>query len=281
MWQLHAGAQRHLHEVRHLRFDLGLFMSSRRTGHQQRREGASAPSSVSARAPVAAVEPPAWLVERILLRDGDLIVLDKPAGLAVHAGPKTPESLEAFLPGLMFGRRDPPQPVHRLDRDTSGCLVLGRTRSAIKRLTGLFAEGKVAKTYWAIVAGGPKQDEGVIDQAIAKRNDPSGWRMVSDRTGLSAVTPYRALARGKTASLLELTPKTGRTHQIRVHCALLGCPVLDDPIYGKGDGRSPHRLHARRIVLPARLEGPDIDVKAPLPPDFAELLASLGLRTPD
>ncbi len=195
----------------------------------------------------------------------------------MHPGPKTPESLEAFLPSLMFGRRDPPQPVHRLDRDTSGCLVLGRTRSAIKRLTGLLSEGRVQKTYWAIVSGGPKQDEGLIEQSIAKRNDPSGWRMVPDRTGLAAVTPYRVLARAKNASLLELTPKTGRTHQIRVHCALLGCPVMDDPIYGNGDGSSPHRLHARRIVLPARLEGPELDITAPLPTETRALLDKLGL----
>ncbi len=240
------------------------------TKEHRPREGASAPSSVSLRRAVTPIEPPEWLVERILFRDGDLIVLDKPVGLAVHPGPKTPDSLETFLPSLMFGRRDPPQPVHRLDRDTSGCLVLGRTRSAIKRLTGLFAEGKVQKTYWAIVTGGPREDEGVIEQAIAKRNDPSGWRMVPDRTGLTAVTPYRVLARGKGASLLELTPKTGRTHQIRIHCALLGCPVMDDPIYGSGNGQSPHRLHARRIVIPARLEGPAVDVTAPAP---AETLA--------
>ena len=266
--------------MRHLRFDLRLLVSRRPTREHRQREGASAPSSISARGPVTPTEPPAWLVERIVFRDGDLIVLDKPAGLAVHPGPKTPDSLEAFLPSLMFGRRDPPQPVHRLDRDTSGCLVLGRTRSAIKRLTGLFAQGRVQKTYWAIVAGGPKQDEGVIEQAIAKRNDPSGWRMVPDRTGLSAMTAYRVLARGRTASLLELTPKTGRTHQIRIHCALLGCPVMDDPIYGKGDGHSPHRLHARRIVLPARMEGPALDITAPLPAAMEALLDQLGLDAP-
>ena len=232
------------------------------------------------RRPVAAVEPPTWLVERVLFRDGDLIVLDKPVGLAVHPGPKTPDSLEALLPSLMFGRRDPPQPVHRLDRDTSGCLVLGRTRSAIKRLSGLFAEGTIEKTYWAIVVGAPGQDEGVIEQAIAKRNDPSGWRMVPDRTGLTAITPYRVLARGKGASLLELTPKTGRTHQIRVHCALLGYPVMDDPIYGRGNSQSPHRLHARRIVIPARLEGPAVDVTAPLPAETLAVMERFGLKIP-
>jgi tRNA pseudouridine32 synthase/23S rRNA pseudouridine746 synthase len=226
-----------------------------------------------------------WLVDSILYRDGDILVLNKPAGLAVHPGPKTPDSLEAFLPALAFGRRDPPQPVHRLDRDTSGCLVLGRTRRAIKRLSGLFAEGEVEKTYWAIVSGAPKDDEGVIERAIAKRNDPSGWRMVADRTGLVAVTPYRVLARGKAASLLELTPKTGRTHQIRVHCALLGCPVMDDPIYGTGDGRGdgngPHRLHARRIVIPGKADRPAIDVTAPLPADFAAILERLSLSPED
>lgn len=257
--------------MRHLRVYVGVFVSRRPTREHRPREGASAPSSVSS------TEAPAWLLDRILYRDGDTLILDKPAGLAVHPGPKTPDSLEAFLPGLMFGRRDPPQPVHRLDRDTSGCLVLGRTRSAIKRLAGLFAEGRVAKTYWAIVAGGPNDEAGVIEQALAKRNVPGGWRMVADRTGLSAVTPWRVLARGRGASLLELTPQTGRTHQIRVHLALLGCPVLDDPIYGAGDGKAPHRLHARRIVLPGKGDAAAIDVTAPLPAETLAVMARFGL----
>ncbi len=226
-----------------------------------------------------------WLVDSILYRDGDILVLNKPAGLAVHPGPKTPDSLEAFLPALAFGRRDPPQPVHRLDRDTSGCLMLGRTRSAIRRLSGWFAEGLVQKTYWAVVVGTPPASEGVIDRPLAKHNDRSGWRMVADPKGLAAVTRYRLLAAGNGASLLELRPETGRTHQIRIHCALLGCPVMDDPIYGTGDGRGdgngPHRLHARRIVIPGKADRPAIDVTAPLPADFAAILERLSLSPED
>ena len=215
------------------------------------------------------------LHDRILYQDDHILVLDKPAGLAVHPGPRTPESLESYLPSLTLGSRRAPQPVHRLDRDTSGCLVLGRTSGAIKRLGALFAAGQVEKTYWAVVTGAPPRDEGVIDQHLSKHNDRSGWRMIADPKGLAAVTHYRVLTRAAGAALLELRPKTGRTHQIRIHCALLGCPVMDDPIYGTGDGTAPHRLHARRIVIPP------VDVTAPLPPEMVAILERLGLAPED
>jgi len=241
------------------------------TDRPERKEGASAPSSA-----FAAADPAPWLRDHILYQDDHTLVIDKPAGLAVHPGPRTPESLEALLPSLRLDRRNPPQAVHRLDRDTSGCLVLGRTSGAVKRLNALFAVGQVEKTYWAIVRGIPTEPEGIIDRALLKHNDRTGWRMVANPNGLAAVTHYRVLGQSDDAALLELQPKTGRTHQIRIHCALIGCPVMDDPIYGTGDGSAPHRLHARRIVIPAHA----IDVTAPVPPEMAKVLERLGLAMP-
>jgi len=261
-----------MHEVRDLRLDVWVLVSQNSRRNNGSREGASAPSSL-----LTATPPPSWLATAVLYQDDEVLVLNKPSGLAVHPGPKTPESLENYLPLLSLGRRSPPQPVHRLDRDTSGCLVLGRTRGAVKRLSALFATSQVEKTYWAVVTGAPAEAEGVVTTSIRKHNDHSGWRMVADDKGLRAETHYRVLASGKGAALLELHPKTGRTHQIRIHCALLGCPVMDDPIYGSGAGALPHRLHARRIVLPAGKAGLPIDVNAPLPPETVEILQTLGL----
>ncbi|MBV8971032.1 MAG: RNA pseudouridine synthase [Sphingomonadaceae bacterium] len=206
------------------------------------------------------------LVRRILLADAHVLVLDKPAGLAVHPGPATPHSLEAHLIALRQGFVRPPQPAHRLDRDTSGCLVLARHPKALKRLTALFAEGRVAKTYWAIVDGAPEADEGTVDAPLAKVSSAAaGWRMVVDPAGQRAVTHWRVLERGA-RSLVEFRPETGRTHQIRVHAASLGAPIAGDPVYGAG--RGPMLLHARRVVVPYAEGRPPLDATAPLPPHW-------------
>jgi RluA family pseudouridine synthase len=183
--------------------------------------------------------------------------------MAVHPGPATPHSLEAHLIHLRQGFVRPPQPAHRLDRDTSGCLVLGRHPKALKRLSALFAAGKVAKTYWALVDGAPADEEGEIDAPLLKVSTAAdGWRMVVDPAGKAAVTRWRVLDRGA-RSLIEFTPLTGRTHQIRVHAATLGTPVAGDPVYGTPAG--PLLLHARHVVVPYRDGDPAIAATAPLP----------------
>ena len=203
------------------------------------------------------------LVRRILLVDAHILILDKPAGLAVHPGPATPHSLEAHLIDLRQGFVRPPQPAHRLDRDTSGCLVLGRHPKALKRLAALFGAGEVAKTYWAIVDGAPVDDAGAIDAPLAKVSTAAtGWRMVVDPRGKPAVTRWRVLERGA-RSLVEFVPLTGRTHQIRVHAAALGHPVAGDPVYGAAAG--PLLLHARHVALPYRPDAGPVAATAPLP----------------
>ena len=222
---------------------------------------------------------PTWLVDRILYRDGLILIIDKPAGVPVHAGPGGGVNLEHYFEALRFGLPQPPALGHRLDRDTSGCLVLGRQRKALSRLGRLFAGGQVEKVYWAIVRGQPPQAEGTVDLALKKRSEQRGWWMQVAADGQTAVTDYRVLGGADGLSWLECRPRTGRTHQIRVHCAELGCPVLGDPIYGArdaaGDGASLH-LHARQIGLPLYPNRPPITVTAPPPPHMLEALRRCG-----
>src|SRR5215471_20311665 len=134
---------------------------------------------------------PEEIVARLIYRDGLMLVIDKPAGLAVHKGPKGGESLEDYFGALRFGLPRPPALAHRLDRDTSGCLVLGRHPKALRRLGALFASGQVKKTYWAVVEGQPSGAEGRIETGLKKRSRSSGWRMIVDPAGQRAVTDYR------------------------------------------------------------------------------------------
>lgn len=216
------------------------------------------------------------LESRILFRDALMLILDKPAGIAVHGGPRGGANLEAGFDALRFGLPQPPALAHRLDRDTSGCLVLGRHRKALAKLGRLFSSGAVEKTYWAVVEGAPATDEGRIDLALRKVTNKAGWRMVADPEGQSAITTWRVMGRGDGLTWLELHPETGRTHQIRVHCAhALGCPVRGDPVYGDAKGQPLH-LHSRAVVVPLYPSRDPVRATAPVPPHLLAALRACG-----
>ncbi len=245
----------------------------------------------------------------LLYRDGMVLIVDKPAGLTVHPNDKvTTGTLVDLLDGLRFGLPHPPQLAHRLDRDTSGCLVLGRHRKALARLGELFSRNEAEKTYWAVVTGQPPTRDGVIDRPLRKRTLIRGgpqqggshgagggksWRMEAAPFGAStgsgwqdAQTAYRVLGSSSDGlTWLELKPATGRTHQLRVHCQALGCPILGDPLYGRkpagpvggmSAGRVPLHLHARQISLPLNPRKPPITATAPVPPHMRAALAACG-----
>ena len=221
---------------------------------------------------------------RLLYRDALVLVIDKPAGLPVHPGPKGGETLTDHLDALRFGLPRRPEAAHRLDRDTSGCLALGRHARALARLNKLFAaSGSVGKTYWALVEGGPDADAGRIDLALARRSDdPRSWWMKADPSGDPSLTHWQVLGRGDGLAWLALTPVTGRTHQLRVHCAESGFPILGDPIYGSGprSGGPGLQLHARALTLPLYPKKPPIVVEAPAPAHMRAGLARCGFDRP-
>jgi tRNA pseudouridine32 synthase/23S rRNA pseudouridine746 synthase len=222
---------------------------------------------------------PAELEARILYRDGLMLIIDKPPGLPVHAGPGGGDNLERHFDGLRFGLPHPPALAHRLDRDTSGCLILGRHRKALSRLGRMFTAGTVGKTYWAIVEGEPKEPQGRIEAALRKVSDKSGWRMVLDPAGQASVTNYQVMGGAKGLSWLELRPETGRTHQIRVHCAALGCPILGEPMYGTHKPDVPLHLLARALSVPLYPKKPAIEVIAQPPPHMLAALTACGYRS--
>jgi tRNA pseudouridine32 synthase/23S rRNA pseudouridine746 synthase len=205
----------------------------------------------------------------ILFRDARFVVLDKPAGLPVHAGPAGGASVEDFFPQLSR-RRDGPWLAHRLDADTAGCLLIALRKTPLLAAQAAFAAGRVRKIYWAVVRGAPAADSGRIEARLLRATSPAGWRMIEDPAGQPAITDWRVQGRGAGTAWLELTPHTGRTHQIRMACARLGCPILGDPVYGDGDG--PLQLLARGLVLPEL----DVQAEAGVPPHMRESLARLA-----
>jgi tRNA pseudouridine32 synthase/23S rRNA pseudouridine746 synthase len=237
---------------------------------------------------------PEEMVSRILYRDGMMLVIDKPAGLPVHRGPKGAAAKAAGISGalqdhfdaLRFGLPKPPELAHRLDRETAGCLVLGRHRKALATLGDLFKDGKVGKTYWAVVEGNPQENEGTIDLPLGPRNQTRGWWMKVDPAGQPSLTTWKVMGRSqgggesgdKTLTWLALEPVTGRTHQLRVHCEAMGWPIVGDSIYGNAPRFGGPMLHllSREIVVPLYKNKPPIHVTAPVPPHMREALMSCG-----
>jgi len=271
------------------------------------------------------------MVSRLLYRDGLMLVIDKPAGIAVHQGPPNGrdngrECLQDHFDALRFGLPRPPSLAHRLDRDTSGCLVLGRHHKALAQLGKLFKNGAIDKVYWAVVEGSPEADEGTIELPLGRLDVTRGWWMKHDPQGQPSVTKWTVLGRhslppcgeglgmgvarpatpvdathdlttplptlphkgGGKLTWLALEPLTGRTHQLRVHCAEMGWPIVGDAIYGNAPrtGGPIMHLHAREIVVPLYKNRDPIRVIAPVPEHMREPLAACGWeregeRSPD
>lgn len=226
------------------------------------------------------------LVARLLHRDGLMLIVDKPAGIPVHRGPrnsrdKSGTALEDYFDVLRFGLPRPPVLAHRLDRDTSGCLVLGRHRKATASLGLLFKHNRISKTYWAAVEGSPETDDGTIDIPLGRLNAERGWWQKPDPDGLPSTTRWKILGRSSgepKLTWLALEPVTGRTHQLRVHCAAMGWPIVGDAIYGTAprEGGPMLHLHARGISVPLSKNKPPVQVAAPVPEHMQERLRQCG-----
>jgi 23S rRNA pseudouridine955/2504/2580 synthase len=222
----------------------------------------------------------------VIHRDDHVIVLNKPPGLAVQGGTGTERHIDGMLDALRFGFEERPRLVHRLDKDTSGLLLIARTAQAATRLGEAFRDRQTEKLYWAVVVGVPSTSRGAIDLPLAKRQSGHERELmqVDREAGQKALTHFQVLDRaGKRAALLALWPRTGRTHQLRVHCAAIGCPILGDAKYGGeeallapvADARRLH-LHARRLVLPHPSGKGQLKVEAEPPPHFRRTVEAFG-----
>lgn len=222
------------------------------------------------------------LEDRILFVDGEAIVIDKPEGLPVDAPRSGGDSIEARIEELSLGFKRPPVPMHRLDRDTSGCLLLARNPRARAHFQQAFEAGAVEKTYLAVLDGLVEGDEGLVELAVAKISSArGGWRMVVDKGGKAAATRWRKIAEADGQSLVEMRPLSGRTHQLRVHAARgLGAAIVGDPVYSLPDDTelggmtlpdSGMLLHSWRLAVPRDRKDP-IDVTAPVPDRFGRWL---------
>ena len=237
----------------------------------------------------------------VLYKDAQIIVVNKPFGLPVQGGNKIAKSLDDLLDALTFDAEERPRLTHRLDRDTSGCLVLARTAKAAATLMKLFSGRRMEKTYWALVNNLPDPLKGTIDLPLIKKDNPraSGWPnngpegrdyeiMQVDEEGQKAITDYRVIDHlSRKFALVELNPLTGRTHQLRVHMQAIGCPIVGDHKYGGATSdaesigvKNVLHLHARKIVIPSLTGGRPVEVSAPLPPHMADSFRALGLDIP-
>ncbi|MEM7021843.1 MAG: RluA family pseudouridine synthase [Pseudomonadota bacterium] len=232
-------------------------------------------------APKINLKDAAFLRELVLVEDESLFALNKPEGLAVQGGTGTRRHIDGMLAALATGG-ERPRLVHRLDRDTSGILVVARTAAAAAELTRAFRQHRVEKLYWALVVGRPALADGIIDQPLAKQGGAGRERMAPDQDGRWARTAYRTVARaGRIASWLAMKPLTGRTHQLRAHCAVLGTPILGDRKYGDATdlAGAPEglMLHAREIRLP-HPDGGELAISAPLSKTLRAGFAWLGFE---
>ncbi len=218
----------------------------------------------------------------LLYEDDWVLALNKPAGLAVQGGSGQRQSIDRLAAGLVPKGEAPPRLVHRLDRDTSGVLLLAKRADAARRLAEAFKGRQARKLYWALVQGVPKRRAGRIDRALVKRGAEGRQRMEGDPEGLQAETLYAtaAIAQRK-ASLLLLAPLTGRTHQLRAHLAAIGHPILGDVKYGArkdlAGGQGALMLHAAELALPHPEDETTLRIAAPPPAAFLRACASLGI----
>ncbi len=237
----------------------------------------------------------------VLYKDDNIIIINKPFGLAVQGGTKVVRSVDDLLDGLMFDTQQRPKLTHRIDRDTSGVLVLARNSRAATAITKLFANSgkdkvRIDKTYWALVNGSPQPPVGFVDLPLNKiaKDDHSREQMgVDEEEGKYARTEYRVIdSLARKFALMELKPLTGRTHQLRVHMSAIDCPIVGDHKYGGSMEEYGHsnaatigvedilHLHARRVVIPSILGGKVVDVSAPLPKHMEASFRALGLDVP-
>ncbi len=251
-------------------------------------EGAETPKRVPGE---VSAKDAAFIKAMVIHRDDDMIVLNKPSGLAVQGGSKTTRHIDGMLDALKFGHEERPRLVHRLDRDTSGLLLLARNAKAAARLGHLFQAGEIEKTYWAVVHGTPRIPRGTIDAALIKTGGKGHEKMAwDDEAGRDAVTDYYTVTQAAPRfAWLALLPRTGRTHQIRVHCAIMEHPIVGDVKYGApadfggGDveGLGRHlALHARKVVVPRPGQQP-LTLEAALPEHMQRLFAALGFTERD
>ena len=230
-----------------------------------------------------------FLASITLYEDDDLLVVNKPPGIAVQGGTKTTHHIDRLLEGLGDGPETRPRLVHRLDRDTSGVLVIAKRRSVAAKLGRAFQTRSVRKIYWALLHGVPRPPQGKVEAALVKASGPEGDRVRKARAGeqdiaQSAVTHYAVVDRaGQQVAFVSLKPVTGRQHQLRAHMAILGHPILGDEKY-HGDKDLPEgipnklHLHARRISFPHPSGEGMVDVTAPLPEHMTRTFADFGFE---